>query len=197
MKAEDTKRIEAIAGELDGIFRLQDLRVLFSGLSSPGLYKKLNTLVDGGLLVKVMRGLYALPTASLEQISRRITPDSYISTATVLAGHLLIGSIPARRVQAVKVGRPLTVTCPIGTIEFLGVKPELYFGFEEKGGVRRALPEKAFLDACYFHFKGRRFSFDLVEDVDLAALNPARIRTFLEAYDRRFVTFFKRTWRFP
>lgn len=72
--------------------------------------------------------------------------------------------------QAVKIGIPRTYTCDLGIIEHLSLKTALFFGFVQKGAIKYATPEKTFLDACYFYYKGRRFSFDLYEDVNLEAL---------------------------
>ena len=105
---------------------------------------------------------------------------------TVLARTAIIGSIPARRVQAVKMGRPRTYRCELGTIEHLSITPRLYFGFGSIAGDLVASPEKAFLDVCYFTYRGRRFSFDPA----LICLNTAlyggipvcvRAHTFVQA----------------
>ena len=62
------------AEEFGGVFTLGDLRALYGELSEAGVYKKLERMVAGGDLVKVKRGLYALPSASLAAISMRIDP---------------------------------------------------------------------------------------------------------------------------
>ena len=146
------------------------------------------------MFVKVKRGLYALPTASLEVIGNRINPDAYISTGTVLAQNLIVGSVPARRVQAVKIGRPRLYTCELGVVEHLSIDPRLHFGFTIRDGIKYATPEKAFLDVCYFSFKGKTFSFDLDSDVDREPLDAVLLSRYLERYDTRFVTCFQRTW---
>lgn len=173
---------------------MSDLKTLFGNQSEASLYKKLTQLVDEGVLIKVKRGMYATPSAKLTVVSSRISPDSYISLGTVLAEALVIGSIPARRVMAVKVGSPSSYTSELGTIEHLSIKPSLYLGFERRGECNLALPEKAFLDACYFMMKGRKLSFDPLEDVNMDLLDAALLRDFLEIYDGRFKTFIKKNW---
>lgn len=194
MKATDWKLIQEYAEKLGGALTLADMKVLFHAQSVPALFKKLNAAIREGLLVKVKRGLYVLPSTSLETVSYRIDPEAYISTGTVLARELLIGSIPVRRVQAVKVGRPRTYRFAMGTVEHLSVKSGLFFGFVQRNGIRYATPEKAFLDACYFRFKGRRFSFDLDGDVNHEGLNREKVGEYLKAYDRRFAAFFRQKW---
>ncbi len=111
MNAKDWQLLETHLPALDGILTLPDLKVLFARLGEPGLFKKLNVLTREGVLIKVKRGLYARPSASLEAISQRIEPRSYLTAGTALAKAMLIGSIPARRVTAAKVGRPRAYTC--------------------------------------------------------------------------------------
>ncbi|HCE45026.1 MAG TPA: hypothetical protein DET40_15910 [Lentisphaeria bacterium] len=194
MKSTDVKNIEKWASELDGVITMPDLKILFGGQSEAALFKKLESAVKDKVLIKVKRGIYALPGAPLEIISTRINPDSYISTGTVLASEAIIGSVPERRIQAVKIGRPRVYECETGIIEHLSISPDLFFGFETVKGIKYATVEKAFLDVCYFYYKGRRFSFDPESDVNINGLNAAVISGYLRKYDRRFVSFFRRIW---
>jgi hypothetical protein len=60
--------------------------------------------------------------------------------------------------------------------------------------MRRALPEKAYLDAWYFQYKGRRLPFDLLEDVDRERLDADRLAALLADYEIRFQSYY-RAWR--
>jgi hypothetical protein len=195
MKSIDVKNIEKWASELNGVITLPDLKVVFSGQGEAALFKKLESAVKEHVLIKVKRGIYALPGAALEVISARINPDSYISTGTVLASKSITGSIPARRIQAVKIGRPRVYECETGIIEHLSISPDLYFGFESANGIHYATAEKAFLDVCYYYYKGRTFSFDPESDINTGVLKPDVIAGYLSKYDRRFVAFFRRIWK--
>lgn len=180
---------------MNGLFTLSDLRSLFGSISDAGLYKKLDQFIKQKYLIKVKRGLYALPSANLADISARLDPTAYISTGTVLAQNLLIGSIPGRRIQSVKIGFPRVYECAAGTIEYLSIAPQLFFGFTTENGLRMATPEKAWLDVCYYAYKGRRFSFDLDTDVVKDRFDYKRIDEYLCAYETRFRNHFNRTWR--
>lgn len=195
MENRDVKLISKWSTPQSGVFTISDLSVLFSNTTIANLYKKINQLVEENILIKVMRGLYATPNAELVNISSRICIDSYISCGHVLAQNLIIGSVPAKKIQAIKVGAPRTYQCKLGTIEHLSINPKLYFGFVKINGVNFALPEKALLDASYFYFKGRTFSFDLDTDINLDLLNVELVNKYLAEYDKRFVTFFKKTWK--
>ena len=111
------------------MFTLADLRIILGDKTEAALYKRLNRLEEEGVLVKVKRGLYARSDAVLAAISNRIDPSAYISTGTILARFAIIGSVPVRRVQAVKIGRPRVYRSPLGVIEHLSISPRLYFGF--------------------------------------------------------------------
>ncbi|NCC53625.1 MAG: hypothetical protein EOM20_20780 [Spartobacteria bacterium] len=58
-----------------------------------------------------------------------------------------------------------------------------------------ATPEKAWIDTCYFAYKGRTFSFDLDMDVDKSRLDDKLLAEYLEPYDVRFREHFNRNWR--
>jgi predicted transcriptional regulator of viral defense system len=157
MNMNDQARLGKWAEEFGGVFTLGDLRVLNGELSDAGVYKKVERLVAGGNLVKVKRGLYALSTASLASISARIDPEAYISTGTALSRYLLIGSVPARRLQAVKVGVPRKYSSPLGAIEHMSIAPRMFFGFTEERGIRMATPEKAWRTPATMPTRGGHF----------------------------------------
>ena len=194
MKYSDANKIVKWADDLDGVFTMPDLKVLFAERTEAALYKKLIGLIEEKLLVKVKRGLYATPTTSLAVISNRINPDAYISTGTVLARNMIIGSVPAYKLQAVKVGRPRIYKFDMGIIEHLSIAPDLFFGFSLCDGLKYASSEKAFIDACYYRYKGKRFSFDLDSDINKEALDANLISHYLTKYDERFIRFFRNLW---
>jgi hypothetical protein len=186
------KQIIKWAEELDQIFTIKDLQVMGKYSSDLKVFRSVRKLLENGDLIKIKRGLYATPQASLVKVSSRIYPDSYISTGTVLAKYLVIGSVPIRRVQAIKIGAPRTFSTPLGKIEYLSISPKLFFGFERVDNQLWASPEKALLDAYYFTFKGRALSFDLDQDVNLEGLDRGKIARFLKVYDPRFRKYFNK-----
>jgi len=72
----------------------------------------------------------------------------------------------------------------------LSITPRLYFGFTSEEGRQVATPEKAFLDACYFHYKGKSFSYDLDTDVNKEDFDRKLINSYLRHYDPRFIDYF-------
>lgn len=192
MSIENYKAILKFAKDLEGVFTLPDLKVILDEQTEITFFRAVRKLVESGDLIKIKRGFYAAPDASLAAISCRIEPTSYISTGTVLAQNALIGSIPARRIQAVKIGRPRTYKCQLGTIEHLSIAPQLYFGFNTINGKNIATKEKAFLDVCYYYYKGKPFSFDPATDINQAEMNIKVVNSYLKKYDKHFISFFKK-----
>lgn len=195
MNFKEVTGVLQIAQDNGGVLTLADLRVYFYKFSDPAIYKKLARLVKEGQLSKIKAGLYALPQAELTIISQRLYINSYISTGSVLARAMAIGSIPARRVQAVKVGCPRRYETDLGVVEHLSIKRELYFGFVREGELLWATPEKAFLDTCYFYRCGRQFSFDPFSDINPEVFDGARVREYLTRYNKGFQQFILQNWK--
>ncbi len=195
MDIESVETIKKSLAELDGVLLLSDLKVLLREKEGATFHRAILELIRAKILVRIKRGVYAAPETSLATIAMRISPGSYISTGTALAAHLLIGSVPARKVQAVRVGKPRIFRTPIGTLQFLSVAPSLYFGFERKNDINLATPEKAFVDTFYYLYRGQKFSFDPFSDIDITSLNRVLIDRYLSKYDQRFIEFISRVWR--
>jgi hypothetical protein len=188
------KEIKRWESELDGIFTDKDLEVAFKDRSRSALYRIIEKLLSEGDLIKIKRGIYVTQKAKLSSLSNRIYPDSYISTGTVLAQNTIIGSIPAKKIQAIKKGSSRIFKTDIGTIEYLSMSSKLFFGYERKENCNWATPEKAFLDTCYFYYKRKSFFFDPIEDINMQLLDFVLIDDYLKRYDKRFISYFKKTW---
>ncbi|MHC4887092.1 MAG: hypothetical protein ACYTGH_18600 [Planctomycetota bacterium] len=194
MEIEIINTIQRVGSDLKGVFALSDLRVAIKPKSNGSFYRRIEALTKAGILLPIMRGFYAMPDASLKAIVSRIEPNSYISTGTILAENAAIGTVPARLIQAVRVGSPGKLESPLGTIEFFSIAPRLYMGFTCNQGLNEAILEKAFLDTCYFTYKGRRFVFDPASDINLDQMDPVILDELLKAYDKRFISFYRKIW---
>jgi len=189
------KQITSWASDLDGLFTTQDLRIALNKYSQPSVYRNISELVESGDLIKIKRGFYATPEAKLTTVAMRLYPNSYISTGTILAAERIIGTIPERKIQVVQLAPPSSISTKLGTIEALSIAPKLFFGFERENNCFWATKEKAFLDACYYSYKRKSFPFDLDGDVNRSLLSLAKIKDYLKAYDRRFISYFwKNFW---
>jgi hypothetical protein len=187
------ERIHDLSDGMSGVFSLADLRNLVGNESPGAFYRRVKRLEAAAVLTRFARGFYVCKDFDPLVLSQRIAPDSYVSFGTVLARELLIGSIPAQRVMAVKPGPARAYRGQGLFLEHLHIIDSMFFGYEVKEGIRLATPEKAVLDVLYFYKRGRKFSFDIYSDIDYSALDQARFDGFLGRYaDSRFVEFCRR-----
>ena len=188
----DIQLLQKFASVMSGVFSINDLRNLFNESNDVLLHRRINSLERSGFLSRFKQGFYVTEPYNPLALACRIYPQSYISLGTILAENLLIGSIPAKTVYAVKPGRTKEFKNRDLTLKYLGIQPELIFGIERRNGISRALPEKAFLDTLYFYQKGLHLSFNIYEDIDISKLNCSKILQWLEKYKNpKFRTFVK------
>lgn len=186
----DTRLLQRLGPEQRGIFSKGDLQTAFAEPHSAAFVRRVNVLMDHGVLRRFCRGWYVAEEFDLATLSQRLAPESYISFSTVLAEHLIIGPNPAGRIVAVKTGRPRRYSNDEFAIEHVSAAEDLIFGFSTTDGVRYADAEKAFIDTLYFHLRGRRFPFDIYSDMATHRLDQAKIRKYLGKYrNPKFVTF--------
>jgi hypothetical protein len=177
---------------MDGVFSFSDLKNVFNEKTPLLLHRRIYALISVGVLTRFKRGFYCTENFNLETLSQRLYPDSCISLGTVLAHRLLIGSIPAKTVYAVKTGRNRAFYSSKGNLIYCGITPHLLFGYEYENGRRYATAEKAFLDTLYFYQKGFNFSFNIFEDINITNLDTAKTRFLLKKYKNpKFITFVK------
>lgn len=119
-----------------------------------------NRWVRLGKLIRLKRGLYALPeerrkkTFSLEWLAGRLYSPSYLSLEYALSWYDMI---PERSVEltSVSVLKTAAFVNPLGRFSYRHLKKELFFGFkivqdEFNRDTLMAGPEKALLDTLYF-----------------------------------------------
>ena len=180
------------ATKMNGVFTINDLRNLFNQTNDVLLHRQIKQFEKEGILARFKQGFYITDNFDPEALACRMYPDAYISLGTILASKLLIGSLPAKTIYAVKTGRTRTFEASGLTISYFEILPELMFGCTVENGIRRATAEKAFLDILYFYQKGRVFSFNVFTDIDITRLDDNLINSWLPRYKNgRFVSFVK------
>ena len=183
MKLESDRRlIERLRDPQRGVFTTADLRTALADPHGAAFTRRVNRLLDAGILWRFTRGFYVTESFDLELLSCRIAPHSCVSFETVLAGELFIGPRPERRVVATKVGPGRTYAARGYEIEHLSLSQHLNFGCTSDGGIRRANAEKAVLDVLYFHLRGRSSTFDIYSDLRLDKLDRERLARYIERY---------------
>lgn len=196
--AADSDTVTGMAARLHGVLSKADLQTLLAERHPAAFTRRAKALVDLGTLRRFVRGFYVTDPFDLPTLSQRLAPGSCVSFHTVLARHLVIGPRPERQLLAVKQGASRTYRALGHEIVHLSIAPHLDFGHTVQDGVRYADAEKATLDVLYFHLRGRRYPFDIHSDLDLAKLNPRRLRDYLDRYKNpKFVAFAKRVLRLP
>jgi hypothetical protein len=188
----DAGLIQKYARPMSGVFFIGDLSRLFGETNSVSLFRRIRNLEDAAIISRFSRGIYTTIGFRAETLTARIIENSYLSFGTILAKELMIGSVPAMTLYAVRVGKNRIYKGPGLTVEYVGIAKPLFFGFRGDQGVRYATPEKALLDTLYFHLHGRSYSFDIYQDIDITRVNRPLIKQWLRKYrNPRFVSFVK------
>lgn len=173
-----------------GVFSKADLQVLFAERHPTSFVRRVQSLVERGVLRRFVRGFYVGRDFDVPTLSQRLAADSYVSFGTVLARHLVIGPQPERQLLAAKTGRAHTYRALGIEVAHLHVAEHLDFGHVVEDGVRWATPEKAVLDTLYFHLRGRRYPFDIWSDLDTTRLDAAKLAEHLTRFrNPKFVAF--------
>lgn len=157
--SEALGKIKAMA---QPVFRTPDVMVALD-IRKSHASKLLDRLAQHGHVIRLMRGLWALPE-SLEPLA--LVPHltapfaSYVSLQSALYYHDMISQIP-EVIYGVSLARTRTYETPVATISVHHIPGSFFFGYEERGDhhMRMALPEKALLDILYLsQSKSRLFA---------------------------------------
>jgi hypothetical protein len=197
-RVDDAQLIVRLDGPQRGVFTSTDLRVLLGERHPSAFTRRVQTLVEAGVVQRFARGVYVRPGFDLATLSQRLAPDSYVSFGTVLARKLVIGSRPDKQLIAAKPGRAHAYRGLGFEIVHVQIAAHLDFGHTVENGVRWADAEKAVLDTLYFHLRGRRYTFDVFSDLDLSRLDRTRIAAYLMRFKNpKFVAFARHTLQLP
>jgi predicted transcriptional regulator of viral defense system len=186
----DSRLVSDFDEKLGGVFIISDLANMFAEVHRTALYRRIDRLVELGILSRFSRGIYISKNYQREILCQKLAPDSYISFGNVLADALVIGSRPDYRVDAVKIGKTRVYTDGTLSIRQFGCIKQVFFGYSRILGVQKASPEKAFLDTLYFYQHGARFHFDIYSDVNMDLLDGKKLADYLARYSNpKFVRF--------
>lgn len=178
---QDMKNIKRVAGEQRGVFSIGDLIILLNAEGCQ-LYNRLNHLLKNDILKKATRGFYTDIEFDIQTLAARINPESYISGPTVLAESLIIGTVPEYQLTCIKIGRPREYRVGEYFITYNSISRSMFFGYEFIDGIKKALPEKAFLDCLYYYQSGHKYYFNIFDDINIKLLDEKRLFSFLSKY---------------
>lgn len=147
---EALAKMEALGQPL---FETKDVAALL-GVENSNANKIVSRLAQGGLIIPVRRGKWALRTnLNRLAIAEHLTSPypAYVSLQSALYHHGMISQIPAVT-YVVSLARTRRYQTPVGTFSIHHVDPDFFFGYEldETGRAKMASPEKALADIFYF-----------------------------------------------
>jgi predicted transcriptional regulator of viral defense system len=154
------------------LFTPKDLRALLPTLSDGAFKAVLSRAVKSGVLMRLCRGIYALPTSLpkdgllLYHIAALLRADkfNYISLETALSDSGVISQIPFNWITLMSSGRSAVIACgEFGSIEFIHTtqKPETIkdkLTYDSRCGLWRASVPLALQD-----MKHTKRSMDLID----------------------------------
>ena len=179
-------RITELIKSLDRLnkpfYSIADLEKITS-LSRKSLYVTLKRLVDRGILEKVGPGIYRLFTTktSMEKIAASLYVPNYLSFESLLSRYGVLNLVPYT-ITFATTRKTRRITLLGRAIEYRQIKKELFWGYEIKGGIYTAKPEKAFLDLVYLASKGVA-SLDL-DELDTKKLSSKKIKEFSKKFPK-------------
>jgi opacity protein-like surface antigen len=178
--------------QMEGVFTISDLQNIINEKNNVVLSRKIRAIEENKIIFRFCKGYYITENFSIETLSAKINPESYISFGYILAKELIIGSIPKYTLPCVKLGRKREYANSTYKIKYFTIKQDFFFGYQIKAGVKYASKEKAFLDVLYYYQKGTRFSFDIFSDINIERLNINTIYEYLKKYKNpKFIQFVK------
>lgn len=177
-------RITELIKSLDRLnkpfYSIADLEKITS-LSRKSLYVTLKRLVDRGILEKVGLGIYRLFTSktSMEKIAASLYVPNYLSFESLLSRYGVLNLVPYT-ITFATTRKTRRITLLGRAIEYRQIKKELFWGYEIKGGIYTAKPEKAFLDLVYLASRGVA-SVDL-DELDTKKLSSKKVKEFSKKF---------------
>lgn len=157
------------------VFTFKDLSLLFPGVSSVNLKRRLNYYVKTNLLLNPKPGIYAKDDYNPWELGNRIYTPSYISLETVLAKEGLIFQYYETIFYVSYLTREITVGKD--KFKYFKMPGEVLAsveGIENVNGSAIASKERAFLDAVFLY---KNYYFD-----NLASLNWNKVFEISKVY---------------
>ena len=163
-------------------YSIADLEKITS-LSRKSLYVTLKRLVDRGILEKVGPGIYRPFTSktSMEKIAASLYVPNYLSFESLLSRYGVLNLVPYT-ITFATTRKTRRITLLGKAIEYRQIKKELFWGYEIKGGIYTAKPEKAFLDLVYLASRGVA-SVDL-DELDTKKLSSKKVKEFSKKFPK-------------
>lgn len=176
--------------DVGGVLSLMELSSVFNECSKAALHGVVKKFIDAGILKRYCREIYTLADFDSMVLSAKVRRNSYVSLASALAAHRLIGTESPFHVFCIV---PNKAAKYFGepNISYYKLTDELCFGYEPNcRGFQLAAPEKAVIDTLYFYLRGEKYYFNIFADVNYRSLNKKKFFEYLSRYrNPKFKTF--------
>lgn len=130
------------------VFTLREIASL-AGISQPAAGMILLRAERKGLVSRVTNCWFdRLNPPELLELAFSLVSPSYLSFESALYHHGILSQSPRGALTLATTERPRKIETPLGNIQFIHLKPSLFFGYDAH---RVAYPEKAWLDFLYIH----------------------------------------------
>jgi predicted transcriptional regulator of viral defense system len=171
-----------LGASVGGVFTLMELSSVFNESSKTALHGIIKKFTDAGVLNRYCREVYTLDGFDRAALSAKVRRGSYISLASALAAHRLIGTESPFWVYCV-VQTKAAEYSGVPNISYYRLSGELCFGYEpDVKGFLMATPEKAVIDTLYFYLRGKKYYFNIFGDVCYSQLDKDRFFDYLARY---------------
>jgi predicted transcriptional regulator of viral defense system len=179
---EYTENLLKLGESVGGVLSLMELSSVFGENNRVSLHGIVNKFIKAGILKRYCREIYTLANFDSTVLSAKVRQNSYISLASALAMHRLIGTESPFQIFCI-VQSKAAYYKGAPNISYYSLASKLCFGYApSKKGVLIAEPEKAALDTHYFYLRGKKFYFNL-GDINYNLLNKKKFFEYLERYN--------------
>ncbi|HQL12379.1 MAG TPA: hypothetical protein PK507_05165 [bacterium] len=167
------------------IFTSKTLKEIFGVNNNPSFFSILNKMVDSNILIKLERGKYLLNIDRKEAdkffIANSLYSPSYISFETALNFYGILPQFPYE-ITSATVKKSVKKNIDNVVYSYTHIKNSLFFGYEKKGNILIANPEKALLDQIYLSLKG--FKKIDINDYNLTNIKKTVLKEYFSKYPR-------------
>lgn len=159
------------------LFTTEDLKKLLNIAKENTLYKRIERLINQGILLSITKGKYryAYKEANDFEIANFIHNPSYLSFESALNFYGILIQTPYQMLSATT-ARSKRVEVNNKEYRYIHLSPELYFGYRKEKNFLIAYPEKAIIDQIYLAIKGLG-TIDK-KDLDLSKISRKRMTAF-------------------
>ncbi len=176
-------------------YTFSDLQLIL-GLEKLSTNKRIIDLTKQGFLVKLARNVFVPSFWEYDplEVASSINQPAYISFESALSYYQVLRHFDDGLITLASFICFNKRTIGGNTVILSRIKKNLFFGFEKRGKIMIATPEKALLDLAYLVSYGNgESSFD---EFDLSTLNKKRFEKYLNLYPEQTKRFVDKVIRF-